>query len=161
MRWQPTTSITWVSSLRYVRWEYPYIDFPHRMTFYIVGDLGIGLSTTVLGLFLRVLFLRRESSEQIENRVREELVDMAEATIARIRETAEIVEEGQIATRQAIEEMNTSIKTASTKLVTNTNQLEERVSSYDQYSPRPDQFPTVSGPGYRFSVNHQIYKPDG
>ena len=102
---------------------------------YIVGDLGIGLSTTVLGLFLRVLFLRRESSEQIENRVREELVDMAEATIARIRETAEIVEEGQIATRQAIEEMNTSIKTASTKLVTNTNQLEERVSAMTNIPP--------------------------
>ena len=104
----------------------------------IVGDLGVGLSTTVWGLFLRVLFLKwkdLESPEQIEDRVRKELVDVAEATITRIRVTADIVEEGQIATRQAIEEMNTSIKAASTKLVANTNQLEKRVSTMLNASP--------------------------
>ena len=102
---------------------------------HIVGDLGIGLSTTVLGLFLRVLFLRRESSEQIEERVREELVEVAEATIGRIRLTADIVEEGQIATRQALEEMNTSVKAASNKLVASTNLLEKRVSDVINIPP--------------------------
>lgn len=102
---------------------------------HIVGDLGIGLSTTVLGLFLRVLFLKRESSEQIEYKVREELVEVAEATIQRIRLTADIVEEGQIATRQALEEMNTSVKAASNKLVANTNLLEKRVSDMINIPP--------------------------
>ena len=101
----------------------------------IVGDLGIGLSTTVLGLFLRVLCLRRESSEQVEHQVREELVDVAEATIERIRLTADIVEEGQIATRQAIEEMSSSIKSATTQLAANTDQLEERVSAITNIPP--------------------------
>ncbi len=102
---------------------------------HIVGDLGIGLSTTVLGLFLRVLCLRRESSEQIEHRVREELVEVAEATIGRIRQTADIVEEGQLATRLALEEMNTSVKAASNKLATNTNLLEKRVSDMMNIPP--------------------------
>ena len=102
---------------------------------HIVGDLGIGLSTTVLGLFLRVLCLRRESSEQIEHRVREELVDVAETTIARIRVTADIVEEGQIATRQALEGMNTSIKAATIKLVAGTDRLDERRSDVIDIPP--------------------------
>ena len=102
---------------------------------HIVGDLGIGLSTTVLGLFLRVLFLKRESSEQLEYKVREELVEVAEATIRRIRLTDDIVEEGQIATQQALEEMNTSVKAASNKLVANTNLLEKRVSDMINIPP--------------------------
>lgn len=102
---------------------------------HIVGDLGIGLSTTMLGLFLRVLFLRKESSEQTEHKVREELVEVAEATTRRIRLTADIVEEGQIATRQALEEMNTSVKAASNKLVANTNLLERRVSDMINIPP--------------------------
>lgn len=102
---------------------------------HIVGDLGIGLSTTMLGLFLRVLFLRKESSEQIEHKVREELVEVAEATIRRIRLTADIVEEGQVATRQALEEMNTSVKAASNKLVANTDLLEKRVSDMINIPP--------------------------
>lgn len=105
------------------------------LTDHIVGDLGIGLSTTVLGLFLRVLFLRRETPEHIENRVHQELTDVAEATVARIRETADVVEEGQIATRQALEEMNTSVKAASDKLVANTNILEKRISDMINIPP--------------------------
>ena len=102
---------------------------------HIVGDLGIGLSTTVLGLFLRVLFLGKASSEQVEHKVRQELVEVAEATISRIRRTAYIVEEGQIATRQALEEMNTSMEAVSNKLVASTNLLEQRVSEMGDIPP--------------------------
>ena len=60
----------------------------------IVGDLGVGISTTVFGLFLRVLFLQREDPADVEDRVQRELIDVAETTLARIRQTGAIVEQG-------------------------------------------------------------------
>ena len=102
----------------------------------IVGDLGTGLITTVLGLILRVFFLASGSSKsEQEERVRVELVEVAEDTIRRIRMVADIVEEGQIAMRHAIEEMNSSIKAASTTLAASTNQLEERISTVTNIPP--------------------------
>ena len=53
---------------------------------------------------------------------------------ARLTET---IGEGQIATRQAIDGMNTSIKAATTKLVENTNRLDEANIGRDQCIP-PD-----------------------
>ena len=86
-------------------------------------------------MILRVLFLGKASSEEIEDKVREELVEVAMATIGRIRLTADIVEQGQTVTRLALEEMNTSMETVSNKLVANTNLLEQRVSEMINIPP--------------------------
>ena len=101
----------------------------------IVGDLGIGISTTVLGLFLRVLFLQREEPEEVEDRVRRELVDVAEATASQIRLTASIVEQGQILTRQVIDELNESAKESATRM---TDLMEEIDRQFREVEIPPD-----------------------
>ena len=93
----------------------------------IVGDLGVGISTTVFGLFLRVLFLQREDPADVEDRVHRELIDVAQATRDRIRETASIVEQGQILTRQTIAELNDATKEFAVHLTVRMNELDGRL----------------------------------
>ena len=93
----------------------------------IVGDLGVGISTTVLGLFLRVLFLQREDPADVEDRVQRELIDVAEATVTRIRETAAIVEQGQILTRQTIDELNETTLKCSSEFTARMKELDQRL----------------------------------
>ena len=93
----------------------------------IVGDLGVGISTTVCGLFLRVLFLQREDPADVEDRVQRELMDVAETTLARIRQTAAIVDEGQIVTRHTINELNETTKQWSFQLNERMKELGQRV----------------------------------
>ena len=95
----------------------------------IVGDLGVGLSPTVLGLFLRVLFLQREDPMDIEDRVQRELIDVAEATVARVRQTGAVVEQGQILTRQTIDELNETTRQCSSELTERMGELHRRVDS--------------------------------
>lgn len=93
----------------------------------IVGDLGIGISTTVIGLFLRVLFLQREDPADVEDRVQRELIDVAAVTLARIRETGAIVEQGQTLTRQTIDELNDTTEQCATRLTEGMDELHRRV----------------------------------
>ena len=94
----------------------------------IVGDLGVGISTTVFGLFLRVLFLQREDPADVEDRVQRELMDVAETTLARIRQTGAIVDQGQVLTRQTIDELNQTMKQCSSQLTERMKDLDRRVS---------------------------------
>ena len=93
----------------------------------IVGDLGVGISTTVFGLFLRVLFLQREDPADVEDGVQRELIDVAETTLARIRQTGAIVEQGQILTRQTIGELNDTTKKCSSQLTERMKELDRRL----------------------------------
>ena len=93
----------------------------------IVGDLGIGISTTVVGLFLRVLFLQREDPADVEDRVQRELIDVAEATLDRIRQTGELVEQGQILTRLTIDELNDTTKQYADRMTDGMKELDRRL----------------------------------
>ena len=95
----------------------------------IVGDLGIGLSTTVVGLILRVLALHREDPAEIEDRVRGELVEVAESTTAMIRTTAGIVEQGQIITRQTIEELNRTLQQTADQIGSGMQEVRESLEA--------------------------------
>ncbi len=94
----------------------------------IVGDLGVGISTTIFGLLLRVLFLQREDPADVEDRVQRELMDVAETTLARIRQTGAIVDQGQVLTRQTIDELNQTMKQCSSQLTECMKDLDRRVS---------------------------------
>ena len=94
-------------------------------TLHIVGDLGIGLSTTVVGLVLRVLALHREDPAEIQDRVRSELIDVAESTTAVIRKTAGVVEQGQIITRQTIDELNRTLRQTANEIGAGVRAIEE------------------------------------
>ena len=94
----------------------------------IVGDLGVGISTTVFGLFLRVLFLQREDPADVEDRVQRELMDVAETTLDRIRQTGAIVDQGQVLTRQTIDELNQTMKQCSSQLTKRMQELDHRIS---------------------------------
>ena len=93
----------------------------------IVGDLGVGISTTVFGLFLRVLFLQREDPADVEDRVQIELIDVAQATVDRIRETGAIVDQGQVHTRQTINELEETTKQWSSRLTERMKDLDRRL----------------------------------
>ena len=97
----------------------------------IVGDLGVGISTTVFGLFLRVLFLQREDPADVEDRVQRELIDVAETTLDRIRQTGAIVEQGQILTRQTMDELNETAKKSFSFLTERMKELDQRIQEVD------------------------------
>ena len=116
----------------------------------VVGDLGIGLTTTLLGLFLRVFFTQlRKDPEEIEETVRLSLTDAADKVAKDIIETATIVEESSTLTKQILEESRnllaeqkelckeifeqtrSDIKDASGKLVASVSRLEARVSAIE------------------------------
>lgn len=71
----------------------------------VVEDLGIGLITTLLGLFLRVLFtqLRRDPNE-IEEEVNLQLTVVAEKVTRNIRSVSELVEQSAILMAQTYAE---------------------------------------------------------
>ena len=94
----------------------------------IVGDLGVGISTTVFGLFLRVLFLQREDPADVEDRVQRELMDVAQTTLDRIRQTGAIVDQGQVLMRQTIDELNQTLRDYSSRLTDSMEELDRRVS---------------------------------
>ena len=97
----------------------------------IIGDLGIGIATTVIGLFLRVLFLQREDPADIEDRVHRELIDVANSTLDRIRETSSIIEQGQILTRQVIDELNSTTTHSTNELTNRLRELDEKIGKVD------------------------------
>lgn len=94
----------------------------------IVGDLGVGISTTVFGLFLRILFLQREDPADVEDRVQRELMDVAQTTLDRIRQTGAIVDQGQVLTRQAIDELDQTMEEYSSRLSDSMEELDRRIS---------------------------------
>lgn len=98
-------------------------------TLHIVGDLGVGLSTTVLGLVLRVLALHREDPAEVEDRVRSELIDVAENTTTMIRTTANVVEQGQVITRQVIDELNTTLRQTAAEIAAGVRAIEENLQA--------------------------------
>ena len=98
-------------------------------TLHIVGDLGVGLSTTVVGLVLRVLALHREDPAEIEDRVRSELIDVAESTTAVLRKTAGVVEQGQIITRQTIDELNRTLRQTADEIGAGVRAIEESLDA--------------------------------
>ena len=71
----------------------------------IMGDLGIGITTTVVGLVLRVLVLHRDDPPDTEERVREQIADFAQSTMSRLYQTSEVVERGHTANQQVVREL--------------------------------------------------------
>lgn len=104
----------------------------------IMGDLGIGISTTVLGLFLRVIFLSRDDPADLEDRVRRELVDVADDTISSIRQTGDILDRGIAVLQQTVSEVQSSmreldqgVKKQSKNVASNLEQLGIRIESFE------------------------------
>ena len=71
----------------------------------IMGDLGIGIVTTVVGLVLRVLVLHRDDSADTEERVREQIADFAQSTMSGLYQTSEVVSRGHAANLQVVREL--------------------------------------------------------
>ena len=116
----------------------------------VVEDLAIGLITTLVGLFLRVLFtqLRRDPVE-IEEEVNLQLTMVAERVARNLRGVSELVERSAMAmdqvlteSRAQIEEQQTLTKelfdsarkdigSANTSVAKGINRLEERINSIE------------------------------
>lgn len=100
-------------------------------TLNIVGDLGVGLSTTVVGLVLRIWALHRDDPTEIEDHVRTELVDVAEGTVALIRETAAVVEGGQVLTQQTVTKLNETLRSTADEMAASARAVQQRIEEIE------------------------------
>ena len=109
----------------------------------IMGDLGIGITTTVVGLVLRVLVLHRDDPADTEERVREQIADFAQSTMSGLYQTSEVVSRGHAANLQVMREhtrvmqqFSESVREQSCKVIQN---LEESARSIARFSETVDQ----------------------
>ena len=98
----------------------------------ILSDLGIGISTTVWGLVLRVLFsLMRTGTEEIEGRTLSNLNQKSKSLSAKLTRANQIAEEITIKTQQTLEETGDALaKVASTADERFANIYDETVSKH-------------------------------
>ncbi len=98
----------------------------------VVGDLGIGLITTLIGLFLRVLFTQmRTDPDEIEERIRLKLTDAVEVTRDKILDTLSLVEEAQILIKQILLESQERLIEFNKTFETSILQLSQKIQSID------------------------------
>lgn len=104
----------------------------------IMGDLGIGITTTVVGLVLRVLVLHREDLADTEERVREQIIDFAQSTMSDLYQTSEVVARGHTANQQVVRELmgtmqqvSAGVREQSSQVISN---LEEAAKSIAGFS---------------------------
>ena len=96
----------------------------------VVGDLGIGLITTLVGLFGRVFFTQlRKDPEEIEDRVRLNLSDAAERTRDQIVETIGLLEDSQDIIKQILSESRDRLIELNRTFETSISQLSDKVKN--------------------------------
>ena len=109
----------------------------------IMGDLGIGIITTVVGLVFRVLVLHRDDPADTEERVREQIVDFAQSTMSRLYQTSEVVSQGHTANLQVVSELTGAMQQSSARVREQSSQvilnLEEAAKSIAGFSETVNQ----------------------
>ena len=109
----------------------------------IMGDLGIGITTTVVGLVLRVLVLHRDDPADTEERVREQIVDFAQSTMSRLYQTSEVVSRGHTVNLQVVRELTETMQQFSARVREQSSQvilnLEEAAKSISGFSETVNQ----------------------
>ena len=123
---------------------YRYYDTPDSVPVErIMGDLGIGIITTVVGLVFRVLVLHRDDPADTEERVREQIVDFAQSTMSRLYQTSEVVSQGHTANLQVVSELTGAMQQSSARVREQSSQmilnLEEAAKSIAGFSETVDQ----------------------
>jgi hypothetical protein len=98
----------------------------------VVGDLGVGLVTTLLGLFLRVYFQQlRVAPEEIEEKVRVDITIVAERSRDQLKETSRILEQNKVLMNQILEESRQSLKSVSAKLIKSVVAMDQKVQDVE------------------------------
>ncbi len=109
----------------------------------IMGDLGIGSITTVVGLVFRVLVLHREDLADTEEHVREQIVDLAQSTMSGLYQTSEVVSRGHTANLQVVRELTEVMHRFSAEVREQSSQvtqnLEEAAKSISGFSETVNQ----------------------
>lgn len=95
----------------------------------VVGDLGVGLLTTLAGLFLRVVLTQvRKDPEEIEDRVRLQLTVAAENTRDQILQATSLVEDSNVLMKQIMEESQLRLNDFTNTLIKSVDELTNRVN---------------------------------
>jgi len=98
----------------------------------IIGDLGVGLATTVVGLVLRIMLSnQRQDPDEIEEITRLQLSDAVDRTTAQLNATTRAIETVQIQGRQIMEEAQESINTANESVLESLRQLERKLQAIE------------------------------
>lgn len=109
----------------------------------IMGDLGIGLMTTVVGLVSRVLVLHREDWADTEERTREQIVDFANSIMSDMYQTSEVVSQGHTANLQVMRELAKTMEQFTARVREQSHQvvlnLEEAAKSVAGFSETVNQ----------------------
>ncbi len=96
----------------------------------IIGDLGVGLISTVFGLVLRVILThQRKDPDEIEEITRLELSEAADKATAQLIATTRVIEKVQSQGRQIMEEAQESIDTANSNVLESLRQLDMKVQA--------------------------------
>lgn len=105
----------------------------------IMGDLGIGITTTVVGLVLRVLVLHRDDPADTEERVREQIVDFAQSTMSGLYQTSEVVSRGHTANLQVVRELTETmqqfsarVREQSAQVILNLDEAAKSISGFSE-----------------------------
>jgi len=95
----------------------------------VIGDLGVGLATTITGLIGRNIFHNMRSSiDDLEADVRVSLKESAEAASEGITSAASIVEDSRVLTRQILDETNQTLQASREAIENALGSLEVRIS---------------------------------
>ena len=98
----------------------------------IIGDLGVGLATTVVGLVLRIILSnQRQDPDEIEEITRLQLSDAVDRTTAQLNATTRVIETVQIQGRQIMEEAQKSINTANESVLESLRQLDRKLQAIE------------------------------
>jgi predicted nucleic acid-binding Zn-ribbon protein len=96
----------------------------------IMGDLGVGLSTTVFGLVFRIILTnQRKDPDEIEEITRLELSEAVDRTTAQLNATTRVIEAVQSQGRQIMEEAQESINTANASVLESLRQLDTKLQA--------------------------------
>ncbi len=98
----------------------------------IIGDLGVGLISTVFGLILRIVLThQRKDPDEIEEITRIELSEATEKATAQLNATTRVIEAVQFQGRQIMEEAQESINTANASVLESLRQLDMKLQAID------------------------------
>jgi len=98
----------------------------------IIGDLGLGLMTTVVGLLGRVFFGQlRQDPEEIEERTRLMLVNVAEHTRSQLIATTDLIEDVNAQSRRIMLDANERIKLTNNTVIESISDLERKLNAID------------------------------
>ena len=98
----------------------------------IISDLGVGLTSTILGLFLRILFLQlRVDPDEVSEDAKEQLSRAIEGFRADVNNISEVSRQAQTTLTQQFQENAASYKAIVVELAANTKKLGTQVNTFN------------------------------